>query len=365
MTEILEITAEQWAPFGFVLSRIVPLLAEGNSEHRETAANLQYTLDAYRRTQPGRGEVELQVEDLYFIGVNFYLAMADLEEFWLDRLALAKGGRAAENPDPVVVEAVRRFFPDILRDPTTWNFRSVQPAFLDLGMKIDALLTAESPRGRGVYNKERTSVVKAQVARQKENRGKREVGGLPLAVALGLIGPAAAGVEVAALSAPAAAVGEEPQLVGTAVAPRGGPLPGLSAVSRATYPHPYGWGVETGTGVYASDLEPGKPRRVNVGGAQLMLINTGGTICAANRTCPHREWDLTRGATVEGQVITCALHGARYNVCSGAVERQPYDKSYENKLSALSGAFDPKHTTEPLTTYPTRIADDGEVLVHI
>lgn len=363
MTEILAITAEQWAPFGFVLSRVVPLLAHGNAEHRETAANLQPTLDAYRKTQTGAGEVELQIEDLYFIGVNYYLAQTDLEEFWLDRLALAKGGYAAEKPDPVVSDAVRRYFPDILRDPTSWNYRTVQPAFLDLGMKIDALLTDESPRGRGVYNKERTVVVKAQVARQKRNREKREVGGLPLAVALGLIGPAAAGVAAPAL--PAAATPEQATLVGTAVAPRSVAPAGLSVISRASYPHPYGWGVEIGTGVFAKDLEPGKPRRVNVGGMQLMLINTGGTVCAANRICPHREWDLTRGATMDGQVITCALHGARYNVCSGTVERQPYDRGFENKLSALSGAFDPKHTTEPLATYPTRIAADGEVLVHI
>jgi nitrite reductase/ring-hydroxylating ferredoxin subunit len=365
MSEILAITAEQWAPFGFVLSRVIPLLEEGNAEHRETAKHLSFTLDAFRKTQPGLGEVELQSEDLYFLGLNLYVATADLEELWLDRLSLAKGGTAAEQPDPAVVEAARRYFPEVLRDPANWNYRSVQPAFLDLGMKIDALLTAQSPRSRGIYNKERSNAVRTQVERQQQNRTRRLVGGQPLAVALGLIGPGAGATAPAALSAPASERPPEKELVGTAVAPRRVAPAGLSVVSRASFPHPYGWGVEVGTGVLAGDLEPDKPRSVNVGGSELMLINTGGAVCAANRTCPHRQWDLTRGGKVENGVMTCALHGAQYNVCTGAVERQPYDRAFDNPLSSLSGAFDPKHTTEPLTTYPTRIADDGEVLVHI
>jgi hypothetical protein len=121
MSEILAITAEQWAPFGFVLSRVIPLLEEGNAEHRETAKHLSFTLDAFRKTQPGLGEVELQSEDLYFLGLNLYVATADLEELWLDRLSLAKGGTAAEQPDPAVVEAARRYFPEVLRDPANWN----------------------------------------------------------------------------------------------------------------------------------------------------------------------------------------------------------------------------------------------------
>lgn len=363
MSEILAVTAEQWAPFGFVLSRIIPLLEQGNAEHRETAEHLKFTLAAFSKTQPGLGEVELQSEDLYFLGLNFYVATADLEELWLDRLSLAKGGTPAEQPDANVVDAARRFFPDLLREPANWNYRGVQPAFLDLGMKIDALLTTQSPRSRGIYNKERSAAVRTMVERQHANRAKRLVGGQPLAVALGLIGPGGVAIAPAALAAPV----QQPagELVGSAVVPRRVAASGLSVVSRASFPHPYGWGVEVGTGVLASDLEPEKPRSVNVGGAELMLINTGGTVCAANRTCPHRQWDLTRGGKVENGVMTCALHGAQYNVCSGAVERQPYDKTYVNPLSSLSGAFDPKHTTEPLTTYPTRIAADGEVLVHI
>jgi nitrite reductase/ring-hydroxylating ferredoxin subunit len=364
MSEILSLTAEEWAPFGFLLARVIPLLEGGNAEHREVAANLRVILDEFNKTPPNTaGEVELQTQDLYFLGINLYLALADLEEYWLDRLAAAKGGTPAEEPDPVVEAAVKRYFPDLARDPSSWSFRAVQPAFIDLGMKIDQLLTAESPRVRGLYNKERATVVKTQLARQKENREKRQVAGVALPVALGLIGPGAAAAQQA-LPAPT----QKPaRPVGTAVPPRKLPPPQLSPLSRATFPGPYLWGVETQTGVYVHELEPNKPRRVDLGGTELMivLIENENKVCAARRICPHRQWDLTIGGEIEDGVITCGLHGAQYEICSGAVKRQPYDHSYKKFFSRLSGLFDPKHTTEPLETYPTRIAEDGEILVHL
>lgn len=365
MSEILAITPEQRPVFGFVLARIVPLLEHGNMEHKESGANLRFTLDALAAAPPGPGEIELERQDLYFVGINFYMATVDLEEHWLDRLAESRGGTAAETSDPVVAAAVRAYFPQIDAQPGAWDFRAVQPAFIDLGMKIDALLTADAPRVRGLYNKERSSIVNLQLARQTENKERRTVDGLPLAVALGQIGPAAGGVPAAALPAATAqaAVAERP--VGTAKEPTRLPPAHLTTVQRATFHGAYQWGVDVATGVNVGDLEPDQPLRINVGGSELMLINTAGVVCAANRICPHRQWDLTRGGTVANGVITCALHGAQYEVCSGAVKRQPYDPDYQNKLSGLSGAFDPKHTTEPMQTYPTRIAADGEILVHI
>lgn len=366
MSEILAVTPEQRPVLGYVLARIVPLLEHGNTEHRESAANLRYTVAALDGVPPGAGEVELQRQDLYFVGINWYLATVDLEEYWLDRLCVARGGIAAEPvPQPAVLFAVGKYFPHIDRDPAGWDFRTVQPAFIDLGMKIDALLTADAPRARGIYNKERSTIVRTEVERQHDNKAKRTVGGLPLAVALGQIGPGSAGVPAAALPPGTAqtAVAERP--VGTAKPPARVAPGHLTTVQRATYPGAYQWGVEVGTGVNAGELALNQPRKINVGGAELMLVNTGDKVCAANRVCPHRQWDLTRGGKVEDGVITCGLHGARYNVCSGEVKREPYDPAYENKLSGLSGAFDPKHKTEPMQTYPTRVADDGEVMVHI
>jgi len=154
-----------------------------------------------------------------------------------------------------------------------------------------------------------------------------------------------------------------PRPVGTALDPAGRAASGLSRISTATYPPQYLWGVETGTGVDADDLEPGRPRRVTVGGTELMLMNVEGKVCAAARTCPHRGWDLSKGPVEDG-VITCTLHGAQFDASSGEVLRQPYSPEFNRTHPLLGGMMsrlDPKKSTEPLQTYPTVIADDGEV----
>src|SRR5207237_6688898 len=90
-----------------------------------------------------------------------------------------------------------------------------------------------------------------------------------------------------------AAPAPRPRPAGTALAPERSAVPGLKTISRATFPPQYLWGVETGTGVLADELEPGRPRRVNVGGEQLMVGEVDGKVCAASPVCPRRGWDLS------------------------------------------------------------------------
>lgn len=364
MAAVLEVTQAERPALAFIVARLLPMMGRGTTEQQEVAERLVYLSRGLDEAPAGPGEVELLVEDLYHLGVRVAAVSADLEEYWLDRLAEARGGSAAEPTDPEVAIAARRYFPEIDKNPQAWDFRSVQPAFLDLGFKLDRLITQASPQVRGLYNKERTLIASTAAARRVANAEKRGLGlGAVSAPALPVMAGARAGqgahgaTETAPRSRP----------VGTAVTPTRGPRPGLSVVARATFPGPYEWGVETGTGVNVDELEPDRPRKVNVGGTELMLVNTEGKVCAVTRTCPHRGWDLSRGEVVDG-VITCTLHGAQFNACTGAVLREPFDPAF-NKSHALMGGLmsglDPKHTTAPIESYPTSIAEDGEVRVHI
>ncbi|GEM_PF-1714427 len=375
MPAVLAITPEERPVFAFIAARSIPLFAKGTKEQQEVAERLVYISRALDDAPPGAGEIELFVEDIYHLGVRIFGYSVDVEEFWRDRLAESRGMAAAEPIDPNVELAIRRYLPQAEQNPQSWSFRQVEGAFVSLGFSFDRLLDAEAPQARGLYNKERTTIANTARDRRETNALKRGTvlpigGGAPAALpAL----PAPNGAAHAGDHAAENAHDDEdaeptwPRPSGSAAAVMRGTGAALSVVSRATYPDPYGWGVDVATGVNADALAPNKPRKVNVGGAELMLVNAEGVVCAAARTCPHRGWDLTRG-TVESGVITCSLHGARFEVCSGKVVREPYDPAFnkENTLmGSMMGAFDPKHTTDPIATYPTAVTEAGEVHVHI
>jgi uncharacterized protein YbjT (DUF2867 family)/nitrite reductase/ring-hydroxylating ferredoxin subunit len=68
------------------------------------------------------------------------------------------------------------------------------------------------------------------------------------------------------------------------------------------------------------------------------VFSVEGGFCATQARCPHRQGPLSEG-TVDGSTVTCPLHGAQFNVWTGAVLRGP--------------------ATEPLKTY--RVTIEGEV----
>ena len=68
------------------------------------------------------------------------------------------------------------------------------------------------------------------------------------------------------------------------------------------------------------------------------VFNIDGGFCATQARCPHRQGPLSEG-TVDGSTVTCPLHGAQFNVWTGAVLRGP--------------------AKDPLTTF--RVTVDGEV----
>ena len=68
------------------------------------------------------------------------------------------------------------------------------------------------------------------------------------------------------------------------------------------------------------------------------VFNVGGTLCATQDKCTHRQGPLSKGK-LDGSTVTCPLHGSQFNVCTGEVLRGP--------------------ATEPVKTYEVIV--DGDI----
>lgn len=100
-----------------------------------------------------------------------------------------------------------------------------------------------------------------------------------------------------------------------------------------------------------NDVAPGRMIPVEAGGRKLLLARVGDDFYAAQRKCPHLGFNLCRGS-LEGAAVVCPLHKARFDLATGAIERDP-------KLLFLTM----KAKTD-LAVYPVRV-EDGEVLVGV
>ncbi|MFQ5678606.1 MAG: non-heme iron oxygenase ferredoxin subunit [Gemmatimonadota bacterium] len=61
---------------------------------------------------------------------------------------------------------------------------------------------------------------------------------------------------------------------------------------------------------------------VRVDGRRIVLANRGGTIYALEDRCSHEEFPLSEGE-LTGEEITCMLHGARFDLATGAPRALP------------------------------------------
>ena len=77
--------------------------------------------------------------------------------------------------------------------------------------------------------------------------------------------------------------------------------------------------------VNASDLRPGQGTVVSVNGEDVALFNVDGEFHAISNTCPHRGGPLGEGI-LDGNIVTCPMHGWRFNVKTGQNAIMPASK---------------------------------------
>jgi 3-phenylpropionate/trans-cinnamate dioxygenase ferredoxin subunit len=84
------------------------------------------------------------------------------------------------------------------------------------------------------------------------------------------------------------------------------------------------------------DLPPGTRRVIDMDGVPVAVFNLDGEYFAIKDECPHDGGELAAGA-LEGEVIVCPRHGARFSVRTGEVLGPPaYEdvRTYEVRVAA-------------------------------
>jgi nitrite reductase/ring-hydroxylating ferredoxin subunit len=85
-----------------------------------------------------------------------------------------------------------------------------------------------------------------------------------------------------------------------------------------------------------SELVPGQAKRVEAQGKKLALFNVGGSYHAIDDTCTHRGGPLSEGQ-LDGNVVTCPWHGAKFNITTGEVLGLPARAGVASFRTRVSG----------------------------
>ncbi|MDA4114846.1 MAG: Rieske 2Fe-2S domain-containing protein [Thaumarchaeota archaeon] len=65
-----------------------------------------------------------------------------------------------------------------------------------------------------------------------------------------------------------------------------------------------------------SEIPVGSMKRITSFNESVLLSNVSGKIYATQNDCGHQRASLARG-TLEGKIVTCPLHGAKFDVTTG------------------------------------------------
>lgn len=93
-----------------------------------------------------------------------------------------------------------------------------------------------------------------------------------------------------------------------------------------------------------SQLENATPVHVIINDVPVCVVRVNTTVFAVYDTCSHQRWSLADGGTVWGESLECSLHGATFNLASGAPESLP--------------------ATTPIPTFAVTI-EDGNVFIDV
>lgn len=74
--------------------------------------------------------------------------------------------------------------------------------------------------------------------------------------------------------------------------------------------------------ILAAEVAPGGMRAVEVDGHELVICNCEGVFHAIDRRCGHMSAPLEQG-TLDGTIVTCAMHCAQFDVATGEVLSGP------------------------------------------
>jgi 3-phenylpropionate/trans-cinnamate dioxygenase ferredoxin subunit len=122
--------------------------------------------------------------------------------------------------------------------------------------------------------------------------------------------------------------------------------------------------------IRSDEIALGGMLAVTLEGREIVICHCeDGTFYAVARRCGHMNAPLEKG-TLEGTILTCPLHCARFDVTTGAVlagpvpaytGKEPPPPRVQQRLKNEAALMAHIHT-EPIATYPVRV-EGGWVLV--
>ena len=111
------------------------------------------------------------------------------------------------------------------------------------------------------------------------------------------------------------------------------------------------------------DAPPGKMKHVELEEKEILLANSDGKLYALCDRCNHMNAPLSMG-TLNGKVVTCPLHGARFDVTTGKKVAEPMATDPSKfpepipeslqKMFARSAEIMSKVKTDDQPTYETK-----------
>ena len=85
-------------------------------------------------------------------------------------------------------------------------------------------------------------------------------------------------------------------------------------------------------------LPPGQTALVTVNGEDVALLRRGDEIFAIGNECPHQGGSLSDGF-IEGDIVTCPLHGWEFDLRSGACMTIPGESVPRYAVTVEAGAI--------------------------
>jgi nitrite reductase/ring-hydroxylating ferredoxin subunit len=117
--------------------------------------------------------------------------------------------------------------------------------------------------------------------------------------------------------------------------------------------------------IRTAEIAPGGMKAVDLNGRELVICNCDGTFRAIDRRCGHMNSPLEMG-TLDGTILTCAMHCAQFDVTSGEVLSGPVPAYLGNETPPPRmavflthfGALMKHIRTESIGTYRVKIESE-------
>ena len=65
------------------------------------------------------------------------------------------------------------------------------------------------------------------------------------------------------------------------------------------------------------EITPARPKRVMVGGFEIILFRSGNEIFAIENLCPHQQFSVFHQGVLDGYILTCPMHSWSFDIRSG------------------------------------------------